>query len=80
MAQNTRMKARVVGEVFYREGDGPLLPVPRGAIDVETTGQDAVLSWTQAGGENDGEVSANVALPLTDYRRHVAEGAIQEEG
>ena len=79
MAQNTRMNARVVSEVLFREGDGPLLPIPRGAVEVETTGQDAVISWTQSGGENDGEVSAHAALPLTDYRRHVAEGAIQEE-
>ncbi len=71
MAHATRIQAQVIGEVCYREGDGPLLPIPPGPVEVETTAQDAVISWT------DGEVSGTAALPLANYQRYVRDGAIR---
>jgi hypothetical protein len=63
--------AEVVGEVTYREGDGPQMPIRLGPIDVELTERDATLSW------QDGEARGLAAMPLTDYKRFVAEGAIR---
>lgn len=63
--------ANVVGKVEYRLGDGANAPIRRGPIEIETTQTDATLSW------NDGETHANAAMPLTDFKRYVATGAIR---
>jgi len=63
--------ATVVGKVEYRQGDGANAPIRRGPIDVETTQTDATLSWT------DGESHANAAIPLADFKRYLADGAIK---
>ena len=63
--------ARIVGKVEYREGDGPLIVIRPGAIEVQTTATDATLSWT------DGETHGSAAMPLSDFRRSVAEGRIK---
>lgn len=73
--------AHVTGEVQYREGDGPLLTIRKGPVEVETTDQDAILSWTET--ESEGkhrEVRSRAALPMADYERFVAEGAIRVAG
>lgn len=63
--------ANIVGKVEYRQGDGPSLVIRRGPVEIETTQSDATLSWT------DGDTHGAVAMPLTDYKRYVDEGAIQ---
>lgn len=64
-------RAEVVGDVTYREGDGPQMPIRPGPIDVELTERDATLSW------EDGEARGLAAMPLADYKRFVADGAIR---
>lgn len=72
--------AQVTGEVQYREGDGPLLTIRKGPIEVEPTPQDVTLSWTEtASKESPGEVHNRAALPLADYQRYIDEGAIRED-
>lgn len=66
-------QAQITGKVEYREGDGPLLPIRRGPVEVSTTAQDATLSWQDEGGE----VRTTIAMPLEDYERYVREGAIR---
>ena len=66
----TTHAAEIVGPVEYREGDGPNLPIRLGPIEVETTATDATLGWT------DGEARGSAAMPLADFKRYVAEGAI----
>ena len=66
--------AEIVGQVEYREGDGPNIAIRRGPVEVETTASDATLGWT------DGEVRGSAAMPLADFRRYVAEGAIVLRG
>jgi hypothetical protein len=63
--------AHIVGKVEFREGDGPRLLIRRGLIDVETTEADATLSWV------DGDTHGAAAMPLTDFKRYLAEGAIK---
>lgn len=36
--------AKVVGELEYRAGDGPVLTVPPGAVEIEIAEDSAVLS------------------------------------
>jgi hypothetical protein len=68
-------RATIVRPVEYREGDGPLLTIRPGPVEVSTSAQDAVLSWQ----DEHGEVRNNTAIPLVDFKRYVAEGAIQLE-
>lgn len=63
-------QAQVKGLVQYRAGDGPLLDIPQGPIEVELAADSAVVSWTQE------DESLNIAIPLQDYKKYVTEGAI----
>ncbi|RZI54371.1 MAG: hypothetical protein EOP12_03285 [Pseudomonas sp.] len=63
-------EAQVTGLVQYRAGDGPLLDIPQGPIEVELAADSAVVIWTHE------DESLNTAIPLEDYKRYVSEGAI----
>ena len=64
-------KARITGEVVYREGDGPNITIPSGPCEFEETAQDVTLSWV------DGDTRGSTAIPLADFKRYVATRAIQ---
>lgn len=66
-------KAQIIGTVEYRDGDGPLLTIRKGPVEVSTTEQDATLSWKEDGGE----VHSSTSMPIADFERCVAEGAIR---
>ena len=61
---------QVVGTVEFRLGDGPKMAVPKGPFEVETTPADATLSWS------DGKTHGAATLPLQQFKRYIAEGAI----
>ena len=63
--------ATVVGEVTYREGDGPQMTIRPGPIEVTLGDNDVTLSWS------DGDSNGATAIPLDEYRRFVKEGAIR---
>ena len=64
-------RAHITGVVQYREGDGANVTIPLGPCEVHQTAQDATISWT------DGESPASAAIPIADFRRHVASHAIR---
>jgi len=66
-----QLTALVVGAVEYREGDGVLLEIRRGVVDVEIAGTDAVLTWT------DDDYRGAAAIPYVDFRRYVNDGDIR---
>ena len=70
MAQN----ARIVGKVEYREGDGPNIAIRPGPVEVHMGQTDVTLSWV------DEEAHGSAAMPLTDFKRFLAEGQIFMEG
>ena len=41
--------AKVTGNVEYRAGDGPLILIPQGPIEIQLAPDSAVLSWGDAG-------------------------------
>jgi hypothetical protein len=55
--------ARITGQVEYREGDGPALPIRPGLVEYEEDDQDVTLSW------HDGDYRGSTALPRTDWQR-----------
>ncbi|RZL86983.1 MAG: hypothetical protein EOP82_28135 [Variovorax sp.] len=62
--------ATVKGDVEYRAGDGPLIRIPEGPIEVNLGFDSAVLSWGDAGS------TQSTAIPIAEYERYVQEGAI----
>lgn len=66
--------ARITGLVEYREGDGPNIRIRPGPCEVDETAQDVTISWT------DGDTRGAAAMPISDFRRHVARKTIQIDG
>ncbi|EJL75047.1 hypothetical protein ACCC97_27020 [Variovorax sp. Varisp85] len=65
--------AKVTGNVEYRAGDGPLILIPQGPIEVELAPDSAVISWGDAGNIQ------TTAIPLAEYQRYLSEGVIQSD-
>lgn len=64
-------KARIVGVVEYRSGDGPNVEIRPGPVELNHGINDVTLSWT------DEETHGSAAMPLVDFKRYVAEGLIK---
>lgn len=64
-------RARIVGLVEYREGDGTNIAIRPGHCEVEEAANDVTISW------RDGDSRGSAAIPLFDFRRHVASRAIE---
>jgi hypothetical protein len=64
-------KAHIVGKVEYRSGDGPNVEIRPGPVDLNSGINDVTLSWT------DEDTHGSAAMPLTDFKRYVAEGLIK---
>ena len=62
--------AHVQGKVEYRAGDGPLLRVPPGDVEIDVGQGDVTLSWG-----ND-ETRQSAAIPAADFARYLKARAI----
>lgn len=64
--------ATIRGEVSFRAGDGILIPVPDGEVDIDIADDSVTLSW------NDGAGNASAAaITRDDYERYCREGKIR---
>ena len=66
--------ARIIGVVEYREGDGANMTIRPGPCEIEETELDATISWVE------GDTHGSAAMPMADYRRYIANKAIQIVG
>jgi hypothetical protein len=64
-------KARIRGEVHYREGDGPQMVIRPGPVEIVETEQDVTISWI------DGNTRGSAAMPQADFMRYVRKNAIE---
>jgi hypothetical protein len=64
-------KARIRGEVQYREGDGPQMTIRPGPVEIVETPQDVTISWV------DGNTRNSAAMPASDFKRYVKMKAIE---
>jgi len=62
--------ASIEGCVQFREGDGINITIRPGACEVAITDLDATISWS------DGDTRGSAAIPISDFQRHLATGAI----
>ncbi len=65
-------QAKVRGEVCFRAGDGPMVPIPDGPVDIDVAADSVTFGWT----EEDGTPNA-AAIPRDEYDRYVKEGKIK---
>ena len=66
--------ARIEGKVEYRGGDGPVVEIRQGPVEVSLSDADATLSWVEE------DVHGSAAMPIGDFRRYVTEGKIKLDG
>lgn len=67
-------QAMIRGEVSFRAGDGVLMPVPDGPVDIEFADDSVTLGWV------DGEHNAgSAAITRDEFERYVKEGKIRVE-
>ena len=64
-------KATINDHVTYRPGDGPLLVIPQGPVEVDLTADSATLSWIEENG-----AAGLTAIPLTQYKEYVRQKRI----
>jgi len=65
-------QGHITGKVCFRAGDGVLMPIPVGPLEIDMAADSATLSWTASDGS-----AGSAAIPLDEYQRHVREGSIQ---
>lgn len=63
--------AMVRGEVSFRAGDGVMMPVPDGPVDIEMADDSVTLSWL------DGQDAGSTAITRDEFERYCREGSIR---
>ena len=63
--------ATITGGVSYRPGDGALIDIPRGQVEVALAPDSATLSWDAGEG-----VAGLAAIPRTQFDDYVRKGQI----
>lgn len=64
--------ATIRGEVCFRAGDGVLIPVPDGDVDIEIADDSVTLSWLDGEGN-----TGSAAIPRDEFERYRGEGKIR---
>ena len=64
-------QALIRGEVEFRAGDGVMLPIPDGPVEIDLAEDSATLSW------HDGKDAQSTAITRDEFDRYVAEGKIR---
>ncbi len=64
--------AIIRGEVSFRAGDGPLMSIPQGPVDIEMADDSVTLGWTTPDGS-----AGSTAITRDEYERYVREGKLR---
>jgi hypothetical protein len=64
--------AMIRGEVSFRAGDGVMLPIPDGPVDIELADDSVTLGWM----DNEGN-AGSAAITRDEYDRYLKEGLIR---
>ena len=65
-------QALIRGEVCFRAGDGVMLPIPDGPVEIEVADDSVTLSW-----HDDERNAMSTAITRDEYDRYVKEGKIR---
>ncbi|MBK0392603.1 isocitrate lyase/phosphoenolpyruvate mutase family protein [Ramlibacter sp. CrO1] len=64
------VNAHILGRVEFRLGEGPLLEIRRGLVEITFSPGDAVFAWSE------GSSREEAAMPFANFCRYVSDGAI----
>lgn len=64
------VRANILGRVEFRLGEGPLLAIRQGSVEITFSPGDAVFAWSE------GNWREEAAMPFANFCRYVSEGAI----
>ena len=64
-------QALIRGEVHFRAGDGMMLPIPDGPVEIEMAADSVTLSWIE------GADASSTAITRDEFDRYVKEGKIR---
>jgi hypothetical protein len=67
--------AMIRGEVCFRAGDGVLMPIPDGDVDIDVADDSVTLSWADGAGN-----AGSAAITRDEYDRYCREGKIRPDG
>lgn len=67
-------QALIRGEVEFRAGDGMMLPIPDGPVEIEIAEDSATVSW------HEGRTASTTAITREEFDRYVSEGKIRLQG
>lgn len=68
-------QALIRGEVCFRAGDGIMLPIPPGPVEIDVTEESVTLGWTDDEGN-----AGSTAITRDEYDRYVQSGNIKVRG
>ena len=66
--------AVIRGDVTFRAGDGVLMPIPDGPVEIEVADDSVTIGWT----EDDGSLGST-AITRDEYERYVREDKIRPQ-
>ena len=64
-------QALVRGDVSFRAGDGVMMPIPDGPIEIEEAADSVTISWKVDG------TAGSTAITRDEFERYVKEGKIR---
>jgi len=64
--------AIIRGEVCFRAGDGVMVPIPPGPVDIEMSDDSVTLGWLTSDGN-----AGSTAITRDEYERYVRSGGIR---
>ena len=67
-------QAIIRGEVCFRAGDGVLMPIPPGPVEIEVAADSVTLGWETSNGSR-----GSTAITRDEYDRYVKEGKLRAE-
>lgn len=66
-------QATIRGDVCFRAGDGVMMPIPNGPVEIDLGEDESVtLGWTASNG-----AAGSTAITRDEYDRYVKEGKIR---
>ncbi len=64
--------AMIRGEVCFRAGDGMMVPIPHGPVEIEVDDDSVTLGWIDTDGSR-----GSTAITRDEYDRYVSEGKLR---
>ncbi len=65
-------QALIRGEVSFRAGDGVMMPIPPGPVEIEVADDSVTLGWTESDGS-----AGSTAITRDEFDRYVKDGKIR---